>query len=208
MPDDPLWAGLSYRLVGRQAPAVCFQHVTTSVPTRCTPFEREQPPDSHVIMATTTCPYLCFEDHLSDYHIVIDTGCPRSLWPAAGAQVYDVHRCGCFLGSDTGLIRTYGTHVRHIRLSGSAAPHRVVFLLADVAVPMLGADFLRDSGLRVNSRARTLTLTDPPVGYIALTIYGLPEHAPHAGPFCADAPRCVHVPGSCVCAHEEADALP
>ena len=145
-------------------------------------------------MANDLCPHLCFIDNWSDFRIVVDTGIPRSLWPATAAQIAAADHIVRLFGGDAAQILTYGTLVRPICLGEACVPYCVEFLLADVPVPLLGADFLQDTGLLVNMRDRSLTVSDPLLSHAFLNINGMPEHGPHTELFHFGPPACIRTP--------------
>ena len=129
-------------------------------------------------MASWSCPHLCLFDFTSRYRVMVDTGISRSLWPATTARLGHGDRTLRLLGAPTDQVRTFGTCTRRVCFGPGAAIFCVDFRLASVDIPILGADFLRNSSLVVNVRDRTLTHSPP--GNRPQMTYRMPEHVPHA----------------------------
>ena len=86
-------------------------------------------------------------DKLSRRQFLVDTGAEVSVLPATGLDT----RIG---GSHGSSIKTYGVHTIQLRLASRQYDWN--FTIADVARPLLGADFLHANSLLVDLKGKGL----------------------------------------------------
>ena len=130
-------------------------------------------------MASWLCPHVCFFDSVSRYRVLVDTGIPISLWPARVAAGSPSKLDICLAGPSSARVRTFGTSVRRISLSPGAATFCVTFRMAEVDIPVLGADFLRNTNLVLDVGDRSMARSSPPPRNRTWPVYRMPDHVLH-----------------------------
>ena len=100
-----------------------------------------------------------FADKQSSTNFVIDTGAAVSVFLASPAEVSSNQRNDKLLiAANSTPISTFGERIISIRIGESS--FQWPFILAQVTQPIIGGDFLRQSGLLVDVRNRKLVKVD------------------------------------------------
>ena len=110
-------------------------------------------PPSAVASISTNAFFLL--DTLTGLHFLIDTGACKSLLPKS-----KIHS-GCSPGTDTHLIAANGSRIltygyKSLQLSFAGSNYKWDFIVADVSIPIIGADFLANFNLLVDVANRRL----------------------------------------------------
>ena len=84
-------------------------------------------------------------DKISKRRFLVDTGAEVSVIPASGLDTRTRHSGPPLLAANRSSIRTYGMRALSVRFGFST--YKWNFVVADVARPLLGADFLRSNSL-------------------------------------------------------------
>ena len=100
-------------------------------------------------MASTSTNVFFLLDSLTGLRFLIDTGACRSLLPKS--KIYS----GCSTGTDTHLVAANGSRIltygyKSRRLSFAGSTYKWDFIVADVSIPIIGADFLASFNLLVD----------------------------------------------------------
>uniref|UniRef100_A0A5S6QAW0 RNA-directed DNA polymerase n=1 Tax=Trichuris muris TaxID=70415 RepID=A0A5S6QAW0_TRIMR len=93
-------------------------------------------------------------DRISGRHFLIDTGAEISVIPASAMEIRSHIPTACLVAANNSTIKTYGT--RTLPLNFCSRHFTWTFTVADVAQPLLGADFFRAHSLLVDMKGRRL----------------------------------------------------
>ena len=93
-------------------------------------------------------------DKISKRRFLVDTGAEVSVIPASGLDTRTRHSGPPLLAANRSSIRTYGMRALSLRFGSST--YKWNFVVADVARPLLGADFLRSNSLLVDLENKRL----------------------------------------------------
>ena len=94
------------------------------------------------------------DDALSKQRFLVDTGAEVSVVPASPHERHDPASFRSLVAANGSPIKCYGT--RQVTFTIGAQNYTWDFLIAEVKRPLLGADFLRHSGLLVDVRGHRL----------------------------------------------------
>ena len=108
----------------------------------------------HIAVASGDSNVFFLQDTRSNTRFLIDTGACRSLLPKSMAPLSCVSSNVRLIAANGSLIQTYGIKNLHLYFSGKAYPWD--FTVADVALPLIGADFLSHYHLLVDVHNRRL----------------------------------------------------
>lgn len=97
---------------------------------------------------------LFLTDSVSKRQFLVDTGAEVSVLPATGLEKRSKQPGSSLLAANGSSISTYGT--RKLSLNFASNTYHWDFVIADVARPLLGADFLRSNSLLVDVKRKRL----------------------------------------------------
>ena len=93
-------------------------------------------------------------DGISKRQFLVDTGAEVSVIPASGLDTRTRHAGPLLLAANGTSIKTYGMRTLPLRFGSNT--YKWNFVVADVARPLLGADFLRSNSLLVDLKKKRL----------------------------------------------------
>ena len=100
-------------------------------------------------------------DSHSGRRFLVDTGAEVSVLPATGLDTRTGQSGPSLKAANGSSIKTYGVHTT--KLCFASCQYEWKFIIADVARPLLGADFLRANSLLVDLKGKPSGCRDLPV---------------------------------------------
>ena len=114
----------------------------------------------HSLLATSeaghsTSRLLFLQEKNSGHRFLVDTGAEVSVIPPRASDRKNKQHCSGLRAINGSSITTFGTRSLTLDL-GLRRTFRWIFVIADIRVPIIGADFLREYGLLVNMQCGRL----------------------------------------------------
>ncbi|CAH8602890.1 unnamed protein product [Schistosoma mattheei] len=150
----------------RSAPTICWYHQTFGDKARnCRPPCKFKRPHRLSITAatTTTAPrnsrLFYVQDRVTGAQFLVDTGAEVSVVPPVSNETRNIDTALTLKAANKSDIKTYGK--RKVTLNfGRTTSFRWEFIIADVSVPIIGIDFLKNFDLLVDTRRNRLVNGD------------------------------------------------
>ena len=114
--------------------------------------KRPSRPSIVATAAGATNSLLFLVDGHSAKRFLVDTGAAFSVYPASLRDINGGSHTRSLVAANGSNIATYGTRKMNIRLENQ--DYTWPFILADVKIPLLGADFLQANGLLVDLQSK------------------------------------------------------
>ena len=131
----------------------------------------------HAVAACPSTTTFTLQDPETKIEYLIDTGASRSLIPRRLVKGHQRKSAFTMQAANGSSISTYGN--KEYPLNYGSKQYSWKFLVADVFMPIIGADFLYNFSLAVDVRNRRLLPTGPPIlKYGATSPQTLPPDPP------------------------------